>query len=433
MGRPWKVAAVVAGVLAGLVCLSLFGSGFSVDAEPYKSRFEADASGPLGMKVSVRGRLGIAFTGDLVLVLRDVHVRNTAGAEVLSAERATIAVAVLPLLYKQHHIRRVELTRPRVAIERGGDGILNWARRAKPRGTIPSVVGARLSLARGTVRYKDDATGTVLEATDVNAVARPKKRTLEFDPITMNLFGGKGRASLRADVSDSIPRYRLRCSLSRFRVDECLRTLSPDSIATGTMDFAANVSSTGRTSDDWAKGLEGDVVLRGQEIELHGRDLDKDFSRFESSQNLDLTDVGSFFFVGPLAMVVTKGYDFARLVRRSGGRTHIRAVISSWDVRNGSLKAKDVALATSKNRVALRGNLDFARQRFDSMTVAVIDKDGCAKVRQELRGTFKEPELTKPMILWSILGPARKVVTRVVGLLPGKCEVFYAGSVEHPE
>jgi AsmA protein len=176
------------------------------------------------------------------------------------------------------------------------------------------------------------------------------------------------------------------------------------------------------------------VNLRGRQLWLHGHDLDEDFSRFESSQNLNLADVGSLFLVGPLGIAVTKGYDFARLIHHSGGDTRIGALVSFWGVEAGRLKAKDVALATGKNRVALQGTLDFVNQRFDSVTVALVDKEGCAKVRQELHGTFQEPEVKKPTVLLSLLGPARKVYTRAKDLLPGgPCTVFYAGSVAPPE
>src|ERR1700741_4587564 len=311
------------GVLAGLLAVFFFGSRFPVDAEAYKGRFEAAASGPLGLQVSVGGRFGIGFTGDLVLVMHDLHVRNAGGSEVLSAERATVSVTLFPLLINHRNIHRIEMKRPRIWVERGRDGVLNWARREKPQGRLPLLAGTRLSLTDGAIRYKDDASGVVLDATDVNSdvhgvrwkpskgagllagisfrgrlrckeiktetisasnvlvVAKAEKGTVEFERIAMQLFGGKGRAWLQAELSDSIPRYRLRCSLPGFRIAECLRTVSPDTIATGAMDFSANVHSIGRTPDELARTLAGDVMLRGKEVELRGRDLDSDFSKFE--------------------------------------------------------------------------------------------------------------------------------------------------------
>jgi len=476
MSRTWRLGVIAVCVLVVLLGVATLGSRLTLDADAYKHQVETASSDPLGLRVIIGGRLAVAFTGDVLLVMRDVRVLNSDGAEVLRAERAMVGVAPFPLLFGKCHVHRIALEHPRFTIERGRDGALNWARRAKPRGTLPVLDWARLSLTDGNVQYKNGATGAVVEARDLNAEVRGLRKedraapnpisrfsfrakvackeirtgtmsvddvsviagaehgVLALDPIAMRLFGGKGSGTIRAELSDSIPRYRLRYTLSRFGVDECLRTLSPDTIATGALDFSANVFMSGRAPAEWARSLEGDVSLRGQDIRLHGHDLDRDFSRFESSQNLDLMDAASFFFVGPLGMVVTKGFDFARLIRHSEGSTRIGKIVSSWSIRGGQLDANDVALATDKNRLALRGRLDFVNQRFDSVTVALISKDGCAKVRQELRGTFKEPELKKPTVLMSLLGPARKIFTRAKDLLPlGPCTVFYAGSVEPPE
>lgn len=45
---------------------------------------------------------------------------------------------------------------------------------------------------------------------------------------------------------------------------------------------------------------EVQIHLRDENLRLNGRDLDQELSRFESSQNLNLVDVGTFFFAGPL-------------------------------------------------------------------------------------------------------------------------------------
>lgn len=459
-----------------VVVATLLLSRLSFNAGAWKSRFETAASDPLGLRVTVGGRLAIGFAGDVLLRMDDVHVRNSKGAELLSADHATVAVAALPLLLGERRIHGITLARPRIAIERGRDGVLSWAWREKPRGKLPVLANARLSLEGGKVEYRDAASGTGLEANamnleargvqrgdpggtsplagysfraklacqdiragtvrlgNVSIVARAKRSVLALDPITMRVFGGEGSASMRAEWTDSVPRYHARLDLSRVRVEECLRALSPDTIATGAMDVSADLSSSGKGPGDWTRSLTGEVALRGRQLLLHGHDLDGEFSRFESTQNLNLVDVGSLFFVGPLGIAVTKGYDFARLLRHSSGNTRIGALVSSWSVEAGGLKAKDVALATEKNRIALRGTLDLVDQRFEDVTVALVDKDGCPKVRQELRGTFQKPELKKPTVLLSLLGPARKVVTRAKDLLPlGPCTVFYAGSVAPPE
>jgi hypothetical protein len=96
--------------------------------------------------------------------------------------------------------------------------------------------------------------------------------------------------------------------------------------------------------------------------------------------------------------------------------------------------AQDVAMATKENRVALHGGLDFVNDRFDEVTVALIDTTGCVKAQQQIRGTFRNPVVDKPSLLASVTGPARRLLEKGRDLLVGRrCDVFYAGSVVAPK
>ena len=143
--------------------------------------------------------------------------------------------------------------------------------------------------------------------------------------------------------------------------------------------------------------------------------------------------MGAFFIAGPFAPLVTKGYNFASLFRGSGGSSRIRALVSDWKVERGIARAKDVAMATNENRIALMGSLDFANERFNDVTVALVDGKGCAKLRQKIRGSFRKPEVEKVHVLQSVAGPVLKLFKQAGKLLGGKCEVVYAGSVAPPK
>jgi AsmA protein len=92
-----------------------------------------------------------------------------------------------------------------------------------------------------------------------------------------------------------------------------------------------------------------------------------------------------------------------------------------------------VALATTKNLIALHGGLDFVNRRFADVTVAAIDAKGCARVQQVIRGSFGKPVVEKPRVLTSLAGPVLKLYRQTRGLFPaGPCEVFYSGSVAAP-
>ena len=157
--------------------------------------------------------------------------------------------------------------------------------------------------------------------------------------------------------------------------------------------------------------------------------LDEKLSRYESSQNFNLVDVGAFFIAGPLGTAVTKGYNFASIFQGTRGDTEIRALVSQWKVENGVAHAQDVAMATKENRLAMKGALDFVNGDFDNVTVALLDNAGCARVEQKIVGPFSNPHIEKANVLVSVTGPISSLVSKAKKFLGGKCEVFYEGSV----
>jgi hypothetical protein len=177
----------------------------------------------------------------------------------------------------------------------------------------------------------------------------------------------------------------------------------------------------------------GVASLRGDNLRLAIGNLDEKLSRYDSSQSFNLVDVGAFFFAGPLGLVITRGYDFARIFQGAEGTTTIRTLVSEWQVEHGVAQARDVAMATGENRVALKGNLDFVSGRYDEVTVADIDAKGCAKVLQKVHGPFMNPVVAKPDMAGTITGPTRKLFRQAKSLFGGKCDVFYAGSVAPPK
>ncbi|HEX2770445.1 MAG TPA: AsmA-like C-terminal region-containing protein, partial [Geobacteraceae bacterium] len=299
----------------------------------------------------------------------------------------------------------------------GGDGKADVLRRI----SFSGIAGI------GGVRTED------LVVSDLKSAVAGKDGVLDLNPVTMRLFGGQGSGSLRADLSGSVPQYHVRYSLSRFRIEEFLKVLSPKKAAEGSMDFSSSLSMRGKTANEMKRTADGEVSLRGEDLTFTGVDLDRTFSRYESSQSFNLVDVGAFFIAGPFAPLITKGYNFASLFRGSGGSSRIRALVSDWKVERGIARAKDVAMATNENRIALMGSLDFANERFNDVTVAVVDGKGCAKVRQKIRGSFRKPDVEKVNVLQSVAGPVLKLFKQAEKLIGGRCEVFYAGSVAPPK
>jgi AsmA protein len=257
---------------------------------------------------------------------------------------------------------------------------------------------------------------------------------LDLKPLTTRVFDTQGVGSVHADFSGSVPLYQVAYALSQFPIEAFFKTLSQKKVAAGRMDFSANLSTQGSTVKEMRQGMKGHVSLRGKNLTLSGSDLDREFERFESSQNFNLVDVGAFFFAGPLGLVVTKGYNFASIAQAQGGSSEIQTLVSDWKVERGQAQAQDVAMATKENRIALQGRLDFVNDQFDEVTMALVDPKGCVRVRQKVSGTFQNPAVDKPNVVTSLAGPALRLLKMGGDLLSGAhCEVFYAGSVAAPK
>jgi AsmA protein len=266
-------------------------------------------------------------------------------------------------------------------------------------------------------------------------------------PISMRVFGGVLDAELHArhtavrGTGPGIQRgvlhplwdCQLRCSLPGFRIEQFLASQSTQKAVSGTMDFSARLAMQGNRKSEFVQTAAGEMSLRGKDLTLEGSDLDRQLSRFESTQNFNLIDAGAVFFTGPLGLAVTKGYNFGSLFLGAGEKSTITRVVSEWKVEHGVAQAKDVAMATPKNRLALQGGLDFANERFADVTVAVLDEKGCAKGKQAIRGSFAKPEVEKPHLVKALTGSVVNELKRVRNVLPnGPCEPFYAGSVVAP-
>ncbi len=100
--------------------------------------------------------------------------------------------------------------------------------------------------------------------------------------------------------------------------------------------------------------------------------------------------------------------------------------------KNGEADATDCALATRHNRVALKGKLNLVSERFDNVTVALLDDKGCPILKQTISGPFGSPRTGTVSAVESLAGPFFDLYTKAKRFVQGgKCEVFYSGAVQH--
>lgn len=470
MPKSLKITLWAGGAIAGALALAGLGI-FFMDANAFKPRVEAAASRATGMKVQIAGNLSFRFFPGLYMALEDVQIQNR-GIDVGSAQHAKLGIEFLPLLQKKVRVRSVTLTNAKLYIERDAKGVLNTENTEKPKGTPRTLDLTRISALDVTVVYADKKSGKRVEAKDckleasrlqltgvsgtdlmnnihlaadltcarvsnneyvlsaLKLTAKGEKGIFNLKPLNLQIFGGQGSGQVTANFSEPEPHWKVQYSLAKFRVEAVLATTTSTHMAKGLMDFSTTLSMRGENRKAVQQTAQGEATLRGENLMLVGRDLDRELALYESTQKFNLVDLGALYFAGPLGLAITKGHDYANLFKGKGGNSQIQKLVSQWKIEHGVAEAQDVALATNENRLALQGGLDFANQQYQHVTVALVDTKGCTLIRQKIRGSFKKPVVEKPNIIKAITGPVRKLLTKTKEAFAGKqCELFYSGSV----
>ena len=472
-----KVLFIITGVitlvvLAGILALWL-------NLKTFTPQIEAAASTALGMDVRIKGRMGIALFPGFGLSLKDVNVRNK-GLDVVTIEKMRIRLKLIPLARFEIKIIQVELVKPLFSIIRSKIGMFNFE---KPGHTSWEKLLAmkKISIAQGSLVFTDETSSEKIEVDDLDLSIRNlffsgtdsleafkdisftgdircktlkiynftlmnlvmsatgEKEIFDIKPVSMNIFGGTGTGNIHVDLMGPSPHYTVIYSLNRVGIGDLLELYSlkkiPPKTIEGPINLSADLTATGKSADEVKRSLNGNLSLNGENLMLYSIDIDALIMKYEESQNFNLVDVAAFLLAGPIGPVLTKSYNFARLYEESqGGNGAVRKLVSVWKVKDGIAEARDVALASKKQRIAMTGGLNFINERFVDVTVAALDKQGCAVYSEKVHGPFREPQIDKESVFMSIAGSALNPLEDAWKSLQGvECTVFYSGSVAQPE
>jgi AsmA protein len=265
--------------------------------------------------------------------------------------------------------------------------------------------------------------------------AAGRQGVFDVSEARMNAFGGPGNGTLHADFTGAEPQFRIIFAVRLLKIEQLLQESPNAKNMEGLADLSADLTAKGRTAVEVKRSLSGQVSLNGENIALNSMDIDDMISSLVKSRRFNLVDVGAFFLAGPLGPALTRSYRFADLFKDShGGKGVIAKLVSVWRIENGVAEAVDVAMASQKRRIAMKGGLNFIDNRFEDAVVAVVDQNGCAVFTQKVHGPFSRPEIGNINILKSLTSPLTNLFKSAVKLFSNKpCDVFYSGSVAPPE
>lgn len=469
-----KVLLVLAGCVATLVlAVVIFTLTFNLN--PYRPRIEAAASRATGMQVRINGKMRLMFIPHAGVSVKDVLIHNR-GEEIVSLKKAEVRIRLLPFLRRKALIQRIWLITPTFFITKGKNGRFNYEAPEKPAGEEPPpqpFEAESIFIERGRLLYLDETSGEraefnecglhienfhtgggelpgglsfegdlsckeakadQLRISDIRVAVKSHNGKFEANPVTMNIFGGNCKGSVKRVMTGGSPVYSVDFAITKMHFEEMLGAFRENKSIRGNVELKSHVVMQGKNANEMRSTADGEISLRGQDLFHEGVDLDHMLAKYEKSQNFNLIDIGSYFVAGPLGPLLTKGYDMGRFyVASMAGKSVIRELVSDWKIKNGVAETKDVAFTTNKNRVALKGRLDLVHERFDNMTVASLDEKGCVRFGQKIFGPFRSPRFAKISALRSVVGPVFNLLEDTQRLLKGgDCEKFYTGSVKHP-
>ncbi|MFZ2949139.1 MAG: AsmA family protein [Desulfuromonadaceae bacterium] len=278
------------------------------------------------------------------------------------------------------------------------------------------------------VRKKD------FKINNVKSSVKAEKGVFHLKPFTMDIFGAKGEGDATLDTSETDVLYKINLKISRLDFEKFGQAFGIKKVIGGKGDLVAAIALKEKGSRMLMSSLDGTFSLRGDNLVIYSMDLDKVLSKYETSQEFNLVDLGAFFIAGPLSTFAVRGYRAGDLYNQTrGGNGAITHFNSHWKIKRGVADAVDCALATQHNRVALKGRLDLVSERYDNVIVALLDDKGCAKFKQSISGPFRKPRISALSAAESLAGPFSHLYTKARRFVQGgKCEVLYNGSVQQP-
>jgi hypothetical protein len=471
-----KKSFLIHGSGAAILFLALVVYLYTFDASTYKHRMEAVLSQSMGWDVRITGTMRLTLFPHAGFILEDILIQNQ-GVVFVAVKKTEAVIQLLPLLKREVIVRHLNFIAPRFFITKDATGRFNFETPEKKVGTkgfAARFLGSvEITVRGGYLQFLDKISGEKIEASScdfnihnlssdgrgffrhlsfegdfscgemrnktlsVSAIRGTMKLhegILEATPITIRIFGGEGRGSFRGEFTGKIGVYTIAFGVTKVRFEDLLGAFKQKKSLYGEFALKWNLTMKGNDTAEMTRTSHGNILFEGQNLLFKGIDIDGTLETYEKSTNFTLIDVVGVLLAGPLGLVVTKGYDLGSAYRESpGGETEIRNLYSLWTIKKGVAEAEDVALTTSKNRVALKGKLDFVKERFDDMKVAVVDKKGCAIFIQHIRGPFRSPVSEKEDRLRTIAGPIINLYKNTENYLGfGKCPVFYAGALKHP-
>ena len=268
-----------------------------------------------------------------------------------------------------------------------------------------------------------------------NMLIEGKQKEIALSELTLHALDSElqSRGKIFWAKNNAI-HWQLNITSKKLNMEPISRLLDTGNILKGYVFLDNNLS--GVINKGKVNILEGNVLVKGDNLQLYGFNLNKVLKDFQNSQSVGMLDVGAVVLLGPAGVLVTKGNDYRNLVNSvaNKGNSQIKQLHSEIAFSNGIATMKDVAFSTDKFRLAITGKIDTIKDSFIDFNVATVDKYGCPVYKEQVMGKLSSPRVKEVNVLVSsVVNPIQSVISKVTKSMNIHCDKpFYKGAVKAP-
>ena len=243
-------------------------------------------------------------------------------------------------------------------------------------------------------------------------------------------------------MSAKTPKISFKKEIPNLKLENFSKEVLEKDLLKGVVNANIDISFVGADELSAKKTAKGIILFDGQGVGVKGYDIDKIIKSYNALKGGDLKKSKASFLSSALDNAAKGKGAFDDL---KGGTTALEHLHLKVGLSKGVATLNDVAFSTISNRVAIKGAINIVDESLKGVTVAILDKKGCATYSQGISGSLSNP---KGKSLTSTKDISIEQVEEVVNMLSsflGKksekkeakkseepCKVFYKGVVKQP-
>ena len=483
-------------VVFALIIIALVVVVSMVDLNKYKPQIEKAVKENSGYEMKINGDIATSFS-PIGISISKVEIRNPqimSNQKFFDMDKLSVAVELKPLMKKEIKVKYIVLNNLNLDIKKLKNGKFNFdllkketkAKKSEKikegkKAQLPMVSVKEVRIKNANISFQDLKTKSSAKVEKINIAVNnikfdPSKKILQaisFDADTkiaqivydryklqditvalnmkdaiatlnnmkLSAYGSSVTAKGKLNLNKKVPILDIVADIPKLNLENFSKEFLHKDILSGFVKVHKKFRLSLGDEKTIKRTLKGGFLIDGQGIGVKGFDLDKVLSTYNSSKKMDIKSLGSSLVSGPLnAMLSGKGLS-SMVGGKNSGTTLLKRVYIKVNIARGTANLSDIAIATGKNRVALKGKLDILRDRFLGVQLGVLDAKNCAKLSQTIEGTFTKPKIkVNASTITSMVKTASSLLSSFGVKVPkmpakkqGKCKVFYNGIVKQPK